>query len=421
MSAHTSLFYSISFSICLIFVAFTVSGQSTKEQITELENKKAALDKQKTELLTNLEELRLTAIREDLKKVGLPKSTLTGDDNAIVEHSAMILSYNETHEQPNWVSHIVIPAVIEGNLSRTNDFRVDPKVTTQTAVKADYWYSGFDRGHIGPSADFRWSSKAISESYFYSNMAPQRPELNRERWAELEGWVRSHVYHTEEQMIVVAGGILQKDLPTIGKENKVSIPEKCFKVILDLEGPEKKAIGFVLENKECPYPVISYAMSIDEVEKITGLDFFSELDDELEEKLESSFDTDLWQKTKEGEIANQAPLTSDNRPKNTINSTDAEFFIGQKTTVCGTIVSTKKTKGGSVFANLDQKFPNHSFSISIWASDIRNFSYSPEIEWMGQQVCVTGKITDHKGKATMNIPHERKLIFLNDDDNDEEK
>ncbi|MCP4439068.1 MAG: DNA/RNA non-specific endonuclease [Aureispira sp.] len=415
MKLYTSLFYCLFLVTCLIFTSSDAFGQSTKEQISSLEAKKAELDKQKVELLGQLEDLRLIGIREDLKKVGLPKSNLTGDDNAIVEHSAMILSYNETHEQPNWVSHIVIPAVIEGNLSRTNDFRVDPKVTTKTAIKADYWYSGFDRGHIAPSADFRWSSKAISESYFYSNMAPQRPELNRERWAELEGWVRGHVYSTEEQMIVVAGGILKEGLPTIGKENKVSIPEKCFKVILDLEGPEKKAIGFILDNKECPYPVISYAMSVDEVEKITGLDFFSELDDELENKLESTFDTDLWQKTKEGEVADKAPMTSDERPKNTINSADAEYFIGQKTTVCGTIVSTKKTKGGSVFANLDQKFPNHNFSISVWASDIKNFSYSPEIEWMGQKVCVTGKITEHKEKATMNIPHERKIIFLNEE------
>ena len=108
-----------------------------------------------------------------------------------------------------------------------NNFRKDELVTSGTASKADYWYSGYDRGHLAPSADFRWSKTALSESYFYSNMAPQLPELNREKWAELENAIREYVIENKIQVYVVTGGILNDSLPRMqnkGRENEVSIP-----------------------------------------------------------------------------------------------------------------------------------------------------------------------------------------------------
>ena len=122
----------------------------------------------------------------------------------------MILGYNENHEQAQWVSHIVLPDVEKGNVSRTNNFRKDELVTSGTASKADYWYSGYDRGHLAPSADFRWSKTALSESYFYSNMAPQLPELNREKWAELENAIREYVIENKIQVYVVTGGSVKR-------------------------------------------------------------------------------------------------------------------------------------------------------------------------------------------------------------------
>lgn len=392
-------------------MSLAAKAQTTSEKIDQILAEKKALEEKKKQLLVDLEELRLTKIQEDLEKVGYPK----GKEHPIVKHSAIVLSYNEEHEQADWVTHIVVPAASEGKLSRTNDFRVDPKVETGSSDKPDYWYSGFDRGHIAPSADFNWSKTAISESYFYSNMAPQRPELNRERWADLERWVRQQVFSHNEQLIVVAGGILDKELPKIPQGSKrVSIPKEFYKIVLDLEGDTKRAIGFILPNKECKDPVISYAVSVDEIEKRTGLDFFSNLDDDLEKELEAQSNIVVWEKTKDGGIPDYPPLKISERPKNTINTSDAPYFIGQKVTVCGTVVSSKKTGSGAVFLNLDTKFPKQVFSVSIWPSDVKNFSYTPEVELMEQQVCVTGKITEYKDTPTMNIPDEKKLIFIDE-------
>jgi endonuclease G len=386
----------------------------TASKIAQLEQENQQLQARQAALASALEELRLRKIREDVQTVGVP--TVPSDrDQELVEHGALLLSYNEAYEQANWVAHIIIPAVNQGNLSRTNDFRRDSLVKTGTAVKADYWYSGYDRGHLAPSADFRWSARAISESYVYSNMSPQRPELNRERWAELEGFIRGHVWAKERQLYVVTGPVLQAGLETITQgPNVVAIPKEFYKVVLDLTPGEEKAIGFLMPNGVCNQPLIGYATTIDEIERKTGLDFFSKLEENLETKLEGSSDFSKWEARKEGEIATAKPLAINERPNNTLNSLEADLFVNKKACVCGTVVSTRKIKNGSIFFNFDAKFPNHTFSGSIWGTNVKNFSYDPETEFLGKKLCITGKIADYKGKPTMNIEHEKKVVFLDE-------
>lgn len=385
-------------------------SQDLGRELQKLEAQKQSLDEQKAALIEQIENIRLQKIRADLKKVGLPKDGVAGE---LVEHAAMILNYSEAHEQAAWVAHIIPPAMMEGNLSRTNDFRADELVSSGTAVKADYWYSGYDRGHLAPSADFRWSKTAISESYYYSNMSPQLPEFNREGWADLERWVRGAVFSHKRSMLVITGPILKEGLPQITQgPNKVSIPEAFFKVVLDLEAEQPKAIGFIMKNGSCNNPTISYAVSVDEVEAQTGLDFFSNLPEEEEKRLEAMKDPSRWEKTTEGRLADVPPLSNEELPKDCISTADAPVFMNQKACVCGTVVSTKKTKSGSVFINLDTKFPNQIFSVTIWGKDIKHFSFSPETELYGKQICVKGKITDYKGTPTMNITHEKKVEFM---------
>ncbi len=391
-------------------------GQSTAEQIQKLETEKEQLTQRQTQIHNELEVLRLDAIRTDLENVGIPKGNFA--ETEVVKHAGMFLLYDEKHEQPRWVTHIVLPQVNQGNLSRTNDFRVDPKVSTGTADKPDYWYSGFDRGHIAPSADFKWSKTAISESYFYSNMAPQRPELNREKWAELEGWGRNQVFSSKEQLIVIAGPILEDGLPKItqGENKKLSIPKQFYKIFLDLEGKEKKAIAFVIQNGTCDQPLVTYATTVDAVEEMTGIDFFPNLPAEQQQELESKMEWTLWDKASDEGISNALPLKMDQRPKNTINTLETDLFIDRQATVCGTVVSTKKTKSGAVFLNFDTKFPNQIFTVTIWASAITNFSYSPEVELLGKKVCVRGRITQKKEGETpsINVSHERKIEIIDE-------
>jgi endonuclease G len=159
-----------------------------------------------------------------------------------------------------------------------------------SGVDSIYAYDGFgwDRGHLAPSADFRWSEQALSESFFYSNMSPQLADFNREGWAELEGLLRGYVVRAGHQLVVVTGGVLKEGLSTIDRGvNRVSIPEQFYKVVLDVEAG--KAIGFLMPNEKLRYPLAHYAVSVDAVEALTGLDFFNLIDDQ--DRVEAEADT----------------------------------------------------------------------------------------------------------------------------------
>jgi len=395
---------------CCYLAAQTPIDITIDKMEQELEN----LRQKEKDLLAELEKQKLNRVHSDLDEVGYPM--VQTDDCDIVKHSAMVMCYNEKHEQPNWVAHIITPEVMQGNLNRTNDFRPDHKVPTGSATKDDYWFSGYDRGHIAPSADFRWSADAISESYYYSNMSPQLAELNRERWAELEGFGRAFVMDEKEQLYVIAAGVLHDSLKQIG-ENNVSVPQRYYKIFLDVEGPDKKGIGFILGNQSCEYPLISYAVSIDSIEQLTGIDFFPNLTDATANKVESNFDFNAWQKENPDEVvADVAPMQPP-LPKGLFNTVQARLYVGETITVCGTVVATKfSRKSGATFLNLDKKFPNQIFSASIWKSNRTNFSYAPEDELLGKKVCLTGKISSYQGNPTMELVNEKKVVVLDQDE-----
>jgi len=177
-------------------------------------------------------------------------------------------------------------------VGRTNDFRIDYKVKTGSASLSDYKGSGYDRGHLAPAADFKWSSTVMSESFFMSNMSPQHPSFNRGIWKKLEGSVRNWADDNGE-IHVVTGPILIGQFSTIGY-NEVSIPNYYYKVILDYREPELKGIGFILPNQKSKSSLQSFAVSIDEVERKTGIDFYYALPDGIEKLIESSIDVSKW-------------------------------------------------------------------------------------------------------------------------------
>lgn len=393
---------------------FSFAQTDLEKAISDLQKKLEEHNREVAVLESGIEDLKLKKIIEDINTIGLPALT-SGEE--VVYHSAYALCYSEKHEQAKWVVHVVIPEISTGKVSRSNDFREDSLIKTGTSTKADYWYSGFDRGHLAPSADFKWSAKALSESYFYSNMAPQRPELNRERWAALEGTIRQYVTTFNEQVFVVTGGVLKDNLPVMmneGRVNDVSIPEKFYKVVLDYEGDEKRAIGFVMPNGRCEYPVMSYAVTVDSVEKLTGIDFFAALPDEEEARLESTLDIEGWQTGKEkGDVP---PIAQKELPKKSFNTVQAKMFVGDDVTVCGTVVATKfHEKSGATFINLDKKFPNQIFSVTIWKNDLVNFDYNPVDDLMGKRICVKGEVGDYKGTPSMNLKNQKQLRFLDED------
>lgn len=210
----------------------------------------------------------------------------------VVEHSHYTLSYAEDFEQPYWIAYELRADHLEKNVKRQDNFREDPLVRTQSASLKDYYKSGYDRGHLAPAADFSWDEKAMSESFYMSNMSPQNPGFNRGIWKKLESQVRNWA-RQEKQLYVVTGPVLTTGLPDIGP-NDVAVPDYYYKVVLDIREPEIKAIAFLMKNKSSKAPLKSFVVSIDSLEKTTGLDFFPMIPNELEQKLEATTSTHLW-------------------------------------------------------------------------------------------------------------------------------
>ena len=402
-------FFRATSALCLMVLLCTAlcAQPDVDQRIQEKEKAAKVLRDQLSVLESELETLKLEKVHDAIHTHGLP-ALLPGE--VLIDHKAYSLVYSEDHEQAKWVVHVITPDVIDGKQSRTNDFRADPLVTSKTAVKADYWHSGFDRGHLAPSADFSWSHAALSESYFYSNMAPQRPDLNRKKWATLENKLRAYVGMHRRPLLVVSGGILREDLPSIGK-NEVSIPEFFFKVAYDYTSDTPQGIAFVMPNDACKYPVWNYSMSIDSLEQITGFNFFANESEERQQAFEAEQSIAIWQGKKEaGDVL---PLDPTKLPKGKFNTMQAEFHIGSEVTICGTVVSTKfSEKSGATFLNLDKAFPNQVFSVTIWKDARPNFSYKPEIELKDQKVCFTGKLSKNDGTPTMNLVNEEAVEIM---------
>ena len=224
-----------------------------------------------------------------ITKLEIPKTNLK---DKIITHTGYSLLYNETHEQANWVAYELTKEETNKLYERTNKFISDPKVKTGTASDKDYEGSGYDRGHLAPASDMGWSSNSMVESFYYSNMSPQTPSFNRGIWKKLEELVRTWAVENNN-VYVVTGPVLTNGLQTIGP-NKVSIPNHYYKVVLDYSEPYIKGIGFILPNNETKEQLQYYAVSIDSVEKMTGIDFFPLLQDEQEELIEKTLCIKCW-------------------------------------------------------------------------------------------------------------------------------
>lgn len=210
----------------------------------------------------------------------------------LVKHRYYTLSYNEKYEQANWVCYLLTDSMImNGGEERSNKFRVDKMVPTESAKSADYTKSGYDRGHLCPAADMGFNPVAMEESFLMSNISPQAPDFNRGIWKELETTVREWA-KKEHRLIVVTGPVFKDNKGTIGQEN-ILVPGYFYKVVYDLTG-QPRMIAFVLPNAKSDRPLTDFAVSADEVEKLTGLDFFSQLPDDEENKLEATVQLSGW-------------------------------------------------------------------------------------------------------------------------------
>ncbi len=221
-------------------------------------------------------------------KFYLPSST-TGQ---VIHHEGYSLSYHEAFEQAEWVAYELKKNQLVYTDFKRPYFEQDEAVPTESAHWRNYKNSGYDRGHLCPAADRKYTKSAFTETFLTSNISPQKHEFNAGIWNRLEQKVR-YWAKKYDGVYVVTGGILENNLKTIGSED-VAVPKYFYKVLLDNSGGNTKIIAFLVPHKTSNKPLYEYVVSVDELEKRTGIDFFPELDDAKENKLEAMTTYKQW-------------------------------------------------------------------------------------------------------------------------------
>lgn len=216
----------------------------------------------------------------------LPASTL----GQVIHHQGYSLSYSEPHEQAEWVAYELKKSHLSTANFKRPYFEVDHAVKTGAASWKNYKDSGYDRGHLCPAGDRKYSQEAYEETFLTSNISPQDPEFNAGIWNDLEQKVRDWAYKYDG-VFVIAGGVLKGNLKTIGKE-RVAVPNQFYKIVYDPEN--EKMIAFLMPNRNSNQPLKDFVVSVDSIETLTGIDFFPELDDPLENRLEAMNNYSIW-------------------------------------------------------------------------------------------------------------------------------
>lgn len=210
----------------------------------------------------------------------------------VLRRKAYTLSYNVELKNPDWVAWYLSAAHADGEWVRSNDYREDFDVPAPRATNDDYRGSTWSRGHMCPAGDNKWDSEAMSETFLLSNMCPQDRNLNSGLWNRVETDCRKWAQKYGGIYIVCGPLYYNKEHETIG-DNKVVVPEAFYKVVLCMEG-RPKAIGFVVKNNAGTKKKDQYVNSVDEVERITGIDFFSGVPDNIENEIEANANIGDW-------------------------------------------------------------------------------------------------------------------------------
>jgi len=218
----------------------------------------------------------------------LPTSTTS----QIVHHEGYSLSYSEPHEQAEWVAYELKKSQLSNANFKRPYFEIDKAVKTGAAHWYNYKNSGYDRGHLCPAADRKYSRSAFDETFLTSNISPQKHEFNAGIWNSLEQKVRYWAFKYDG-VFVITGGVLKNELKSIGEE-EVSVPKQFYKVLMDYNLEKPKVIAFLMPHKSSKEPLYKFVVSIDSIESLTGIDFFPKLEDELENKLEASSNYKGW-------------------------------------------------------------------------------------------------------------------------------
>ncbi|MDO1499751.1 DNA/RNA non-specific endonuclease [Winogradskyella maritima] len=226
--------------------------------------------------------------KENTNTYFLPTSTT----NSVVHHKFYSLSYSEAHEQAEWVAYELKANQVVSTNHKRPYFQIDKSVKTEGAHWRNYKNSGYDRGHLCPAGDRKFSKEAHDETFLTSNISPQEHEFNSGIWNRLEQKVR-YWAKRKDGVFVVTGGILSDELKTIGEEH-VAIPEYFYKIIYDQSSKSPKMLGFLIPHENSNEALYKFVVPVDQIEELTGIDFFPQLNDKIENTLERQSSYKNW-------------------------------------------------------------------------------------------------------------------------------
>ena len=234
---------------------------------------------------TGQQKIEKSAQEADMGRLEIPVIT-NGKQGQILQRTGYTLSYDSKNKTPQWVAWELTKEETKGKEERSTEFIPDPDVIGTQVVTYDYSHSGYDRGHMAPAGDMKWNKQAMQESFYMSNICPQDHNLNTEDWNDLEmktrEWARKY-----GKVYVVCGPVYTGKRNEYIGEHRVKVPDAFFKVILINDNKKQCALGFLFENEAGENPLEKYLVPVDRIEKMTGLDFFSVLPDELENQMEA--------------------------------------------------------------------------------------------------------------------------------------
>ena len=230
-------------------------------------------------------EVRTEGTEQKTERLEIPRMK-SGKQGQVLRRTGYTLAFDKKTQTPQWVAWELTREETKGNAERTNYFEADPDAQGAHVEYHDYSGSGYDRGHMAPAGDMKWSKRAMEESFYMSNMCPQDHNLNTKDWNDLESkcreWARRY-----GRVYIVCGPIYNgKRKEYIGK-HRVRVPDAFFKAVLINTKKNPMALGFYFENEAGERPLKEYLVSVDKIEQLSGIDFFPALADEIEERIES--------------------------------------------------------------------------------------------------------------------------------------
>lgn len=231
------------------------------------------------------------------------------ESDQMIDRSGFALGYSKSRRQALWVSYILTAEHLNApQVRRSNKFLPDPELKFDPVRPQQYNRTGFDRGHLAPASDMTYSRETMEQSFFMTNISPQLPACNRGVWKRIETQIRAWA-RQESRLYVITGPIFTGESRFM-KNTDIPIPDAFYKVALDMT-PPMKMIAFIVPNRASKKPVRSFVVTVDEVEAITGMNFFANLEDRIEDELEKRSDIAEWRIGGD----DPAPPSPDSRPR----------------------------------------------------------------------------------------------------------